>query len=160
MRLPVYRLQLIRDFSLPIPNQALQAPAQVAELLHPFVVGAPQEHLLVLAVNAKHRPIGLHVAAVGQHNAVHVDIASIFRFAIATNAHAIFVGHNHPSGDPTPSPADRTLTQRLADAGTLLGIPVLDDLVLGDTTWVSLTYPPDSGRFAVESETSPAASAL
>jgi len=102
--------------------------------------GADREQLAVLAVNTQRRPLGLHIAATGRLNAVNVDLATVFRFAIAINAHALFVAHNHPSGDSTPSLADHTLTQQLQDAGGLIGIPVLDHLVLGDTTWCSLSY--------------------
>jgi DNA repair protein RadC len=61
----------------------------------------------------------------------------VFRAALLSNAARIIVAHNHPSGDPTPSPADRLLTARLVSAGEILGIPLADHLVVGDGTWVS-----------------------
>jgi len=139
-RLPVFRLQLLRDFSIPLPEPTIQTPSQAARVFQVLLQGADREQLAVLAVNTQRRPLGLHIAATGRLNAVNVDLAIVFRFAIAINAYALFVAHNHPSGDSTPSLADHTLTQQLQDAGGLIGIPVLDHLVLGDTTWCSLSY--------------------
>ncbi|MBW1873264.1 MAG: hypothetical protein JRJ19_14435, partial [Deltaproteobacteria bacterium] len=67
-----------------------------------------------------------------------VRVGELFREAIRRNAAAIIVAHNHPSGDPTPSPEDITLTRQVVEAGELLNIGVLDHLVLGRRRWVSL----------------------
>jgi DNA repair protein RadC len=61
----------------------------------------------------------------------------VFRAAVTERAHGVVLVHNHPSGDPTPSPADRLVTAQLAGAGELLGIPVLDHVVIGHGRWVS-----------------------
>lgn len=139
-RLPVFRLQLLRDFSTPLSEPTIQTPGQAARVFQSLLQGTDREQFVVLGVNAKRRPLGLHIAATGRLNAVNVDLATVFRFAIAINADAIFVAHNHPSGDSTPSPADHALTQQLQDAGGLIDIPVLDHLILGDTAWRSLCY--------------------
>jgi DNA repair protein RadC len=61
----------------------------------------------------------------------------VFKAALLANAAAIIVAHNHPSGDPTPSPDDAALTARLAAAGEMLGVPLLDHIVIGDARYFS-----------------------
>lgn len=74
----------------------------------------------------------------GSLNASIVHPRSIFRAAILANAASIIVAHNHPSGDPTPSPEDLAITKKLIECGTIVGIPVLDHLIVGRTSVVSL----------------------
>lgn len=70
----------------------------------------------------------------GSLDASVVHPREVFKAAIVANAAALICAHNHPSGDPEPSREDRAITERLRQAGTLLGIPVLDHIVLGDGT--------------------------
>jgi DNA repair protein RadC len=88
-------------------------------------------------LNARHRIMALHVAHVGTLNSCPVGMREIFRPAIAAGAHAIIVAHHHPSGDHTPSPEDRRVTERINKAGELLGISCLDHLVIGGTRFFS-----------------------
>jgi DNA repair protein RadC len=67
-----------------------------------------------------------------------IRIGELFRFAVRNNAANIIVAHNHPSGDPTPSPEDVAVTRLMVDAGKLLDIPVLDHIVIGHQRFVSL----------------------
>ena len=78
------------------------------------------------------------VVAVGTLNSTVVEPRDVFREAMLGAAAAVVVFHNHPSGDPSPSPDDVELTRRLAAAGTLMGIDVVDHIVLGDTRYCSL----------------------
>lgn len=92
---------------------------------------ALREHFVVMALNTKHRLVGLHVVAIGTADGCTASPREVFLAALAMDAKAILVAHNHPSGDPTPSSDDRDVTQRLRDAGELLGIELLDHLILG-----------------------------
>jgi DNA repair protein RadC len=74
----------------------------------------------------------------GSLNASVVRVAELFREAVRSNAAALIVAHNHPSGDPTPSPEDIAMTRTLVEAGQILDIEVLDHLVIGKGRWVSL----------------------
>ena len=74
----------------------------------------------------------------GSLNSSQVRVGELFRSAVRRNAAAIIVIHNHPSGDPTPSPDDVALTRAIVQAGKLLDIDVLDHLVIGRGRWVSL----------------------
>ena len=78
------------------------------------------------------------VISFGSLNASIVHPRELFREAINCRAAAVILAHNHPSGDPTPSPEDVALTRKLVEAGSLLDIPVLDHLILGDGKFISL----------------------
>ena len=86
----------------------------------------------VLCLTTKMDLIGYHEVSRGTLDSASAHPREVFKAAILANAAAILCGHNHPSGDPEPSREDRVLTQRLVEAGKLLGIDVLDHIVLGD----------------------------
>jgi len=65
-------------------------------------------------------------------------VGELFREAVRLNSAALIIAHNHPSGDPTPSPEDVQVTRQIVEAGKLLSIDVLDHLVIGQARWVSL----------------------
>ena len=109
------------------------AAASIREACH-----EEQETFVVLLMNARMRPLATRVVGLGTLAQVDVHPREVFREAVRMSAHAIVVGHNHPSGDPEPSSADIELTERLVAAGKILGIPVLDHVIVTDTQSVSL----------------------
>ena len=80
----------------------------------------------------------MHTVYIGSLNSASVRVGELFREAIRVNSAAVIVAHNHPSGDPTPSPEDVHVTRQIVEAGKLLDIDVLDHLVIGQQRWVSL----------------------
>jgi len=97
-----------------------------------------KEHFITLHLDTKHCVIGEEVVSVGSLDASIVHPREIFKLAVKRSASAILCVHNHPSGDPSPSPEDIAVTRRLCEAGKLLGIDVLDHIVVGDGRFVSL----------------------
>jgi len=97
-----------------------------------------QERFIVMVLNVKNQPTAIVEASLGTLDASLVHPRDVFGAAIAAAGAQIIVAHNHPSGDPEPSPEDIALTRRLAEAGELLGIPVLDSIVIGREGYVSL----------------------
>lgn len=91
---------------------------------------APREEVVVLTLDARHRPIALETVAVGTVNASRLAPRDVFTPALQRHAVAVIIGHNHPSGDATPSRADRVVTAALRSAGDLLSVPVLDHLIV------------------------------
>jgi DNA repair proteins len=89
-------------------------------------------------LNTKNQVIGRQTLSIGSLNASIVHPREVFRAAIRRSSASILCAHNHPSGDPTPSPEDILLTKRLAEAGELIGIELLDHLVIGDNRYTSL----------------------
>ncbi len=92
---------------------------------------------MVLLLDRKNRVIGINTVSVGSLSSAVVHPREVFKPAILSNAAALIFGHNHPSGDPAPSPEDRVLTKRLVEGGKLLGIQVLDHIIVGDGRYYS-----------------------
>jgi DNA repair protein RadC len=118
-------------------TQLLQ-PRDAAAFLMPMFGARPVEQFGVVLLDTRHRVLRTAVLAVGGLNATMVEPREVFREAAIGNAAAVLIFHNHPSGDPSPSPDDVELTRRLTAAGALMGIDVVDHLVLGDVRYCSL----------------------
>ncbi len=123
----------------------LRSPREVAEYLLPIYGGRPIEQFGMVMLDSKHRVLRTTVVSLGALDGAVVLPRDVFREAATAGAAAIVVFHNHPSGDPSPSPEDVTLTDRLVEAGRLIGIEVLDHLILGDGQFCSLR---ELGRLA------------
>lgn len=105
--------------------------SDAARVARAFLRDEDREHFVVMLVNCRNALIGLHTASVGTLNQAVVGPREVFRAAILANAASIIVAHNHPSGDPEPSPEDITVTNRLRKVGELLDIHVLDHIIVG-----------------------------
>jgi DNA repair protein RadC len=97
-----------------------------------------QEHLRVMLLDRRNRVLETVEVYKGSVNSSQVRVGEIFKEAVRKNASAVVVIHNHPSGDPTPSPDDVAVTRAIVQAGKLLDVEVLDHLVIGQGKWVSL----------------------
>jgi DNA repair protein RadC len=122
----------------PSARPQVTSPADAAALVAPRLAGLDREQCLLVTLDVKHRLLGLHTVSVGTADHTFMAPREIFRDALLAGASAIFLAHNHPSGDPTPSADDRQVTRRLAQAGATLGVDLLDHLVVGDPDWTSL----------------------
>jgi len=133
-------LELGRRMLLAAPEDRfiVRSPADVAQLLMAEMSHLEQEHFQVLYLDTRNRLLGSETVYVGSLNASHIRIGEVFRDAVKRNCAAVIVAHNHPSGDPTPSPEDVEVTRQLVAAGNLLDIEVLDHLVIGQQRFVSL----------------------
>jgi DNA repair protein RadC len=133
-------LELGRRLLVTAPEERspIRSPADVADLLLAEMGHLEQEEMRVLLLDTRHRLKRMHHLYVGSLNASPVRVAELFREAVQTNSAAILAVHNHPSGDPTPSPEDVRVTQMLVQAGKLLDIEVLDHLIIGQGRYVSL----------------------
>ena len=116
----------------------IKSPADVANLLLLEMGHLDQEHLRTVLLDTKNRVQQIATIYIGSVNSAQVRVGEIFRDAIRRNSAALIVAHNHPSGDPTPSPEDILVTRQIVEAGKLLDIDVLDHLILGNNRYVSL----------------------
>src|SRR6185503_14202434 len=116
----------------------IRAPRDVAERLLPEMARLEREELRVLTLNAKNGVLRQSTVYVGNVSAALVRVAELFRDAVRTHAAGIVIVHNHPSGDPEPSPDDLHLTAEAIAAGRLLDIPLLDHVILAGDGYVSL----------------------
>ena len=119
-------------------GQALRTPRESAAVLMRLLQHEPSEVFAVLLLNTRHHVLAYHEVGRGTLDAVLVTPREVFKAAILANAAAVILCHSHPSGDPTPSSDDLALTRRLASAGKLLGIDVLDHIIVADEDYVSL----------------------
>lgn len=133
-------LELGRRMSRSCLEVALQIrrPQDAADLLMESMRYYDKEHFICLFLNTKNRIIAQETITIGILDASLVHPREVFKAALKCGSASIICAHNHPSGDPTPSPEDVALTRRLVEAGDIVGIELLDHLVIGDNQYVSL----------------------
>ena len=139
---------LMRDYGVP-PDRALRLTAlweladrwladdrptitspREAVLLLGGLRSAPREQVWVLLLDARHRPISLETVVIGSVNSSRLTPRDVLAPALRAGSSALVVAHNHPSGDPSPSRADRLVTEALRSAAALIGIPMLDHIIV------------------------------
>jgi len=120
------------------PRPVIRTPADVANLLMGEMNFLDREHFKVLNLNIKNQVIGLDDVSIGSLNASLVHPREVFKQAIKRSAAWLILVHNHPSGNLQPSNEDQMLTKRLYEAGKLLGIEVLDHLIFGQNSFLSM----------------------
>jgi DNA repair protein RadC len=122
----------------PEERPQVKSPADVANLLMMEMGFLEQEHLRVVLLDTKNHVLGMPTIYVGSLNTSVMRVGELFREAVRSNCAAVIVVHNHPSGDPTPSPEDVSITRQIVEAGKLLDVEVLDHLIIGQQRYVSL----------------------
>ena len=123
----------------PDQRPRINGPEVVVALLATEMAALEVEELRILVLNAKNEVLATHNAYIGSVNRTQVRIGEMLRPAVARNAFGIIAVHNHPSGDPAPSPDDLVMTKQLVEAGKLLDVRVLDHVIIGEHgRWVSM----------------------
>ncbi|NTZ18847.1 JAB domain-containing protein [Paenibacillus sp. JMULE4] len=126
---------------LNVPAEApyiIRCPQDVATLLIPEMRYLQCEHFVVLFMNIKNGVIAKETISIGSLTASIVHPREVFKAAIKRSSASIIVAHNHPSGNPTPSPEDIQITKRLVEGGSIIGIDVLDHIIIGGDQFYSL----------------------
>lgn len=121
----------------------LNTPRQMAAYLLPQYGAGAVERFGIVMLDTKHRLIRIKIVSLGSLDTTVVHPREVFREAASASAAAIVLFHNHPSGDPSPSPDDIALTTRMVSAGDIMGIDVVDHLILSDQRYFSML---ESGR--------------
>ena len=116
----------------------VHSPEDAADLVQYEMSALDQEQLRVITLNTRNHVLGIKTIYQGSLNSSQVRVGELFRPAIRENAAALIVVHNHPSGDPSPSPDDIAITKAIIEAGKLLDIQVLDHLIIGQGRFISL----------------------
>ncbi len=133
-------IELGRRLLAESPEQRPQvsSPADAANLLMSEMYLLEQEHLRLVLLDTRNRVLSTPTVYIGSLNTSVIRVGELFRYAIRENAAAIIVVHNHPSGDPAPSPEDIKVTRQIVEAGKILDIDVLDHIVIGRQRYCSL----------------------
>lgn len=118
--------------------ETITTPEDVVRLMKPLLVGKDREHFFCAALSTKNRLLKIIEVSIGSLNSSIVHPRELFREVISVSAASVVIVHNHPSGDSQPSSADIQLTRRLARAGEVLGVEVLDHVVIGGDSHASL----------------------
>lgn len=132
-RISIIRTTIIKESSMLYETRQITTPRIAAGLARKLYENADREMLIICSLNTKCSPLSLEIAAIGSVNSCIVSPREVFKNAILSNAASIIVFHNHPTGDCTPSVEDLSVTKCLIEAGELLGIPILDHIIIGDS---------------------------
>lgn len=143
--IPIVKLKTVRESSVPYDHDNLNAPANAANLFRSLIDDSDREVFAVCATDSKLRPVMLHVIGVGGIDCCPYSVSNIFKTAILSNASSIFIAHNHPSGDVSPSDEDISTTKKVRAAGKVLGIELIDHLIIGNNSGVYYSFK-DSGK--------------
>jgi DNA repair protein RadC len=133
-------IELGRRLTLESPEArpTINSPADAAALVQYEMSALEQEHLRVLLLDTRNHVLDTMEVYRGSVNSSQVRVGEVFKGAVRRGATAVIIIHNHPSGDPTPSPDDVAVTRAIVQAGKLLDVEVLDHLIIGQGKWVSL----------------------
>ena len=136
--IPRFDVRLVRDGRVAtLEPTVIRHPSDALPILDSELSELAYEKFVALALNTKNHLTAVLPVSNGSLNASIVHPRELFQRAILANSAALIVAHNHPSGDPSPSPEDIALTRKLVEAGELLDIPVLDHLILGYGRYIS-----------------------
>lgn len=122
----------------PEERPTISSPEDAANLVKFEMAVLEQEELRVILLDTRNRVLRIEVVYRGSINSSQIRVGELFKAAIRANAASVIIVHNHPSGDPSPSPDDVAVTRAIVAAGKLLDIDVLDHLVIGDMKFISL----------------------
>ena len=138
---PNYRVMLVRDSSNSVKatgKKKLSSPDDVAGVLKTYLDGADREHFCIALLDRKGHILGINTVSIGSLSSSIVHPREVFKPAIVIGAASIILCHNHPSGDTAPSKEDLEVTNRLIEAGKIIGIEILDHVIIGDDSFCSL----------------------
>jgi DNA repair protein RadC len=136
-RAPAYKLQLVRDRTIPFHTRICRSPREAADLFRAYIGDSDREHMVAIFLDTQNRFIGLHTISMGTVGYCIVNPREVFKAALLCNATSLLLAHNHPSGEPAPSQDDIRLTRELQEAAELLDIPVMDHIVIGESGYAS-----------------------
>ena len=137
-RINIVSIKMVKESSFQYLARQILSPNDAYEMIKEQLAGLDREQFIIACLNTKNEPTNISVVSVGSLNKAIVHPREVFKTAILSNAASIMAFHNHPSGETTPSQQDIQLTNRLYQAGELLGIKLLDHLIIGDGTFTSL----------------------
>ena len=136
-KIPRYRITMVKEGDISVERKQIRSPQDVFNMVQGFLADADREYFLILTLSTKNSIMGVNVVSIGSLNSSLVHPREVFKLAILSNAAAVILVHNHPSGDPSASNEDMEITRRLIEASKIIGIEILDHVVVGDGCWVS-----------------------
>jgi len=126
------------DYTDYAPREKIKAPADIIKYVKNMLKGKKKEHFLIISLDSRNHPIKTSTISIGSLDSSIVHPREVFKEALACSAASVIFIHNHPSGDTEPSGEDIQITKRLMEAGTILGIDVLDHVIVCDNDYLSM----------------------
>ena len=127
---PTVTVRLIRDSSINLGK--VTSPGDAAKILWDTIGDSPQEHFVVIILDTRNNVLGTRVVHIGTANSAHISFRDAFLGVLECAGVALIIGHNHPSGDPSPSPEDISLSRKFKQAADIMEIKLLDSVIVGD----------------------------
>ncbi|MFJ8065493.1 RadC family protein [Psychrobacillus sp. NPDC096426] len=137
-RVDIVSLRMVKESSLLYKDRSIRSPEDAYNLFKQFLGELDREYFVLMCLDVKNQPTVINVCHIGSLNASIVHPREIMKTAVLSNAASILVMHNHPSGRPKPSKEDIDVTKRLVEASRIIGIELIDHLVIGENSFVSL----------------------
>ena len=135
INIPVVTCRLVKEKNRRYQRKVLRSSVDVSELLKSELSSFDREAFIVISLDIKFHITNISYVSIGNVSQTALNASNVFKPALLSNASSVIVAHNHPSGDPNPSPADVSATDMLVKAGKILGIKVMDHLIIGDTVF-------------------------
>lgn len=136
-RVDIVSIKMVKDSSIKYANRMIKTPFDAYTLLREFVEDSDREKLVVACLDTKNQPVNISVVSIGTLNSSLVHPREVFKTAILSNSNKIMLAHNHPSQILKPSTEDEIITKRIQEAGTILGIELIDHLIIGGGKYFS-----------------------
>lgn len=137
-RVPIVQVKLVREKSLLYKERKIRSPHDAYTLMKDFIGDADREHFVVLCLDTKNQPTCIQTVHIGSLNSSIVHPREVLKSALLSNSASIIVGHNHPSDVSDPSPEDISVTERLKQAGEIVGIELVDHIIICSDKYKSL----------------------
>jgi len=137
-RINIISVKLVKESSLLYKERNIRSPEDAYKLMKHFLGDLDREAFIVISLDVKNSPLSINICHLGSLNASIVHPREVMKSVILSNAASYMVGHNHPSGNSSPSNEDIEVTKRLAEAGKIIGIELLDHIIVCTDNFVSL----------------------
>ena len=131
-RIDVVEIRMVKDHSVPYSGRTMSSPEAIAELAREFIGEEAREMVIAIYLDVKYKATAIHTVSIGNPSSSLVHPREVFKAAILSNANSIILVHNHPSGDPSPSFEDGMITEKIQNAGKIMGVPLVDHVIIGD----------------------------
>lgn len=137
-RVNIVSIKMIKESSILYKYRKISSPDDAFELIKTFLEDSDREQLIVCCLDTKNQPTAIQIVSIGSLNSSIVHPREVFKIAILSNAASIILFHNHPSGDVSPSNEDVNITSRLKECGKIIGIELLDHIIVGYNSFLSI----------------------
>ena len=131
-RINVVKCQIVKEKTMTYDFKTISNPTDAAKVVKAYIGNSDRENFVVICLDTKSNITAIHTVSIGNINSSIVHPREVFKVAILANSAAIIIAHNHPSGEPSPSEEDKKMTERIVNAGEILGIDIFDHIILGD----------------------------